>query len=141
MSHQRARLGKIVGRGARYNGDADDGHALVDGGLELEQAPRPGEHRPGLQQQQALRISYVLCQLGEVVEVVAVEEGAAVELGLQLLLQPPGLSSGLHLVVREEGVEAGVVVARPALSHFRDGAACCPRLGGDALRALRTAHG
>ena len=72
----------------------------VDGGDELENAPRAQEHLGRLEQDQTIGVDDVLAELAQIAQVVAVEEHVAAEHTLELTLEKACLHRARELVVR-----------------------------------------
>ena len=102
---------EVVRVGHAHRADAHDRDVVVEGGEHLEDAPRPLEHAPRLHEHEHVALLDVRAQVAQVLEVVRVEEGAAVQLALQHLLQVARLGLRLRLAVRDEGA----VALRPGL--------------------------
>ena len=113
--HYYSKLFTGVLSAAGGDADADDGDARLDSGEQLHQAPRPRQHRARLEQEHALALAHVITELGQIEEIVAVQEAAGAEALFELAFQPSRLGGGLNLEVGQEGNEAALGIRRKRL--------------------------
>ena len=97
-----ARLLELVRERVVLQRDADDGDAGIHRRRELEEAPRPRQHRLRLHEHDGFGVAHVVEEVTQIAQVVGVEEDALAQLLLERALEEARLHRRLRLHVAHE---------------------------------------
>ena len=97
-----ARLLELVRERVVLQRDADDGDAGIHRRRELEEAPRPRQHRLRLHEHDGFGVAHVVEEVTQIAQVVGVEEDALAQLLLERALEKARLHRRLRLHVAHE---------------------------------------